>query len=287
MTTNLVLVNEFKSNKNKATLWNFMHENNIFKGIDNKYSNEVKIYFEEKINQFSTTILPTDSLVTLNKQVISEIIKNNLKYTQAQQTQAQAQSYVTSGDITEQRQKKFNQVLEKKQSEFNNLMNNTVPDKIDFSDNPDKPIGSEMEKMLADTIAWREKQLNVVLETQNQKEASNWINRDQLTPTATNVAKHIKIGQSTDLDATNIVDLKNNINTINTINTINEKKVSFNLNQNQIQNNDSQDNFLNMLKHKNDNDVDNEKNIENILKEILNNQQIIINLLTNTPLEKN
>ena len=78
MTTNLVLVNEFKSNKNKATLWNFMHENNIFKGIDNKYSNEVKIYFEEKINQFSTTILPSDSLVTLNKQVISEIIKNNL-----------------------------------------------------------------------------------------------------------------------------------------------------------------------------------------------------------------
>ena len=287
--------NDFKSIKNKSTLWNIMIENGIFNGIDDKYFIEVRTFFEKKINQISTNILPVDSLIILNKQVISEMMSTILKYKgQAQVPSGQAQvqqagqagqaqqavpPLVTSGDITEQRQKIFNQVLEKKQSEFNNLMNKNVPNKIDFADNADKPIGSEMEKILADTIAWREKQLNVVLESQDQTEATKWINKDiqQSTshlPLASTLplasAKLLKIGPSTALDSTTIVDLQNN--------TMNEKKVSFNLNLNQMENSES-NNFLKMLNQKSINTNDKNDKIESMLIELLNNQKKILALL--------
>lgn len=229
-----LLNKEFQSRKNKEVLWNFMMKNNFFEGIHANYSNDIKLYFENKIQQISTAIAPTDSLVILNKQVLSEMMTNNLKYkgipeqAQAQQhTQQHTQQHmqqqppplITTGDITEQRQKVFNKVLETKQSEFNSLMNKNIPDKIDFSDNPDKPIGSEMDKMIAETIAWREKELNIVLQTQDQTEASKWINRDQTNTTPQNNIKNLKIGPSTTLD--NIVELRKPAGVV-------EKKVSFN-----------------------------------------------------------
>ena len=40
--------NDFKSIKNKSTLWNIMIENGIFNGIDDKYFIEVRTFFEKK-----------------------------------------------------------------------------------------------------------------------------------------------------------------------------------------------------------------------------------------------
>ena len=259
---NLIL-NEFKSTKNKSILWNFMIENKLFEGIDNKYSNDAKLFFENKIVQLSTNISPIDNLVILNKQIISEMITNNLKYKDKQYNDI-PQASVTANDITEQRQKVFNKVFENKQSEFNSLMNKNAPNKIDFSDNTDKPIGSEMDRMLAETIAWREKQLNVVLETNNnQKEASSWINRDKSNEESLPIKpiKLIKIGSDTTLG--NIVDIKRN------------KNVSFNLSLTEPQSIDNidTDNFLSMLKKTDDNVT-----IKSMLTEVLNNQKIILNL---------
>ena len=284
------LINEFQSIKNKALVWKFMMENNFFEGIDINFSNDIKLYFENKIQQISNVIAPTDSLVILNKQVLSEMMTNNLKYKgkQAKQNQAQVQAQqpsplITTGDITEQRQKVFNKVLENKQSEFNSLMNRNIPDKIDFSDNADKPIGSEMDKMIAETIAWREKELNIVLKTQDQTEASKWINRDQTNITPQNnikvSTKNLKIGSSTTLD--NIVDLKKS--------TTPEKKVSFN-----FTNTDSDtSNFLSMLKTTNDRDnvsdnVSQEiKDIKIILDEVVSTQKLIMSLLQKIDINNN
>jgi len=294
------LINEFQSRKNKAVVWNFMMENNFFEGIDIDYSNDIKSYFEKRIQQISTAIAPTDSLVILNKQVLSEMMTYNLKYkgipaqaqVQAKQHQhqqaEQAPPLITTGDITEQRQKVFNKVLETKQSEFNSLMNNNIPAKIDFSDNVDKPIGSEMDKMIAETIAWREKELNIVLQTQDQSEASKWINRDQTNTTPQNnikvsTTKNLKIGSSTTLD--NIVDLKKS--------TTPEKKVSFNFTDT-----DSPDtsNFLSMLKTTNNSDNVNDNNnnvtqeikdIKLILDEVVTTQKLIMSLLQKIDINNN
>jgi hypothetical protein len=114
------LINEFQSRKNKSVVWKFMMDNNFFEGIDINYSDDIKLYFEKRIQQISTAVTPTDSLVILNKQVLSEMITNNLKYKNVKAPiSAAPPPLITTGDITEQRQKVFNKVLENKQSEFN------------------------------------------------------------------------------------------------------------------------------------------------------------------------
>ena len=150
-----------------------------------------------------------------------------------------------------------------------------------------------MDRMLAETIAWREQQLNIVLESNNQKEATKWINRDkpegqgqtaqmqgqtaqmqgqtahgQGSQGQAQGAKLIKIGTDTTLDTTNIVDLKK---------PNGSKNVSFNLsadNTNNIlvDNTDSNNSFLSMLKKE-------ETTTDTLLKEILANQKLILQLL--------
>jgi hypothetical protein len=271
---------EFNSTKNKGTLWNLMYENGLFDGIESKFVNNVKTDFEKKISQISLNISQVDNLTILNKQVIADMMNNILKYknTESSPQLPQPPPLITSTDITEQRQKVFNNVLLTKKNEFDSMMNKNVPNKIDFSDVADKPIGSEMDKILAETIAWREKQLNVVLETQDQKEASAWINREQDKDSNNKSSiKNIKIGQPTILDNENIVNLKK---------PVIEKRVNFDLSSDTKSKNDyiNTDNFLSMLKQKSNDNTDINQStinssfeeIKSMLSEIINNQKLIL-----------
>lgn len=284
------LVNEFNSTKNKGTLWTLMYENGLFDGIESKYVNNVKNDFEKKISQISLNISQVDNLTILNKQVISDMMNNILKYKNIDsslqsQTKLQTQPppLITSTEITEQRQKVFNNILQTKKNEFDSMMNKNIPNKIDFSDVPDKPIGSEMDKILAETIAWREKQLNVVLETQDKKEASTWINRDQDNDNKNKVhpTKNITIGQSTTLDNKNIIDLKK-------YNT--EKRVNFNfIESTQSDDFTNTDNFISMLKKKTDNNVNVDVGVEvdnSIANMTSSSSSSSSNLLMNTNFEE-
>jgi hypothetical protein len=85
----------------------------------------------------------------------------------------------------------FQDALEKKKEDFNSLIMNKPPDKVDFSDKlDDSPIGSgNIESILAETIARRERELNIVLDTQNK----NGINTLK-TDTSSGNGNNIKIG---------------------------------------------------------------------------------------------
>jgi hypothetical protein len=73
------------------------------------------------------------------------------------------------------RQKIFEAELTTKKKEFETFNTTPVPNKIDFSDNLDSPMGGEMDKILAAQIALRESQLNMVLKTQDKEAANKWI----------------------------------------------------------------------------------------------------------------
>ena len=95
--------------------------------------------------------------------------------------------------------------MKKKQNEFENFNNKPVPNKIDFADKMDAPIGSEMDKILAEQIALREKQLNMVMETQDKTAASKWLQNGQPDQVLSNdaitsniqlkIGEDIKIGE--------------------------------------------------------------------------------------------
>ena len=173
------IYSQFISNQNKGMLWKLLCDNGTFNNIPDNKSALVKIEFDRRVDMIGETIISNDKLVNLNKRTISEMVQNVSKYTSAMSPNAMGPNPTiptyNAADISEQRQKVFENELKQKQNEFDKFNNKPVPTKIDFSDKPDTPLGSEIDKILAEQIAFREKQLNTVLETQDKTAASKWL----------------------------------------------------------------------------------------------------------------
>ena len=192
---NNTLVHKFESSDNKFILWRLMMDNDMFSELPQKGFALIKDEFEKTIRLLKTYVKSGDTLVELNKKVIREMVLfiSKQKTAQAPAVQATAveldelqphgmKQIYNAADITEQRQKVFNNQLQTKQKEFEKLISTKTPDTIDFSDQTiDTPIGSEMDKMLSAAIAFREKQLNLVMETQPQdkKKVNEWLNKSE------------------------------------------------------------------------------------------------------------
>jgi len=301
-TTNLY--NQFNSASNKGIIWNLLLENNSFSNIpDNKY-NVIKETFDKKVGIMAEQIDESnDRLINLNKKIISDMVIYLSDIKQKYNSNSVPELY-NANDLSQQRQKRLNDELTSKKNEFENLTKVNIPETPDFSDKLDTPIGSEMEKMIAEQIALREQQLSNVLNRQDTEEAKKWIdnNNDSIIK--------LKIGDDINVDLD-----KNNIS-----NSISPKKqVSFlddlvsdtisNNNNNNIQQSVDPNNFMALLKKKgpsaagpsaagpsaagpsaedtirpmigNNNSISNDDNngIQQMLREILDKQNQILTLL--------
>jgi len=175
------LHDRFISNQNKGILWNLMSENGAFNGIPQENSKHVKEEFDTKIQSIGNIITPADNIIALNKRTILEMMQSMNKfrtYKNKNSEEIMSQNYNTA-DIAQQRQKIFDNELKLKQNEFEKFNTKPVPEKIDFADKLDTPIGSEMDKIVAEQIALREKQLTMVLGTQDKNAATSWISGTQ------------------------------------------------------------------------------------------------------------
>ena len=226
----------FSSDKNKGLLWNLMYEGGVFANIPNEAVSKVKELFENKISQLDST---PGSVLEKNKQAMMEMVKDveslRTKPILSSSNAPQSRNYdtpVTSSDIQNQRREKFNTNLEKKQSEFTSMMTVKKPNKLDFSDSPDeKPIGDEMDKLLADMIAKRDLQLSNATANHNATAAQDWITKDNSNPesftntvTSSN-APTLQIGESLDISSVeNIkIDVKDEIQNRKTVTFSDEK----------------------------------------------------------------
>jgi hypothetical protein len=256
----------FNTPQNKGVIWNLMFEGGVFQGINDSRVQSVKDDFDAKVNDIEARNPGSENLTDLNKAVITEMMNDVKKYKTAQPTAGSKKTAPanqerpgvprgTAKEVSDQRQKQFQKGLETRQNDFSDMMNEGKPDTIDFSDKNDKPIGAEMDNMVASFIAARENQLNVVLDTQDSKEAGEWINKDN-----TNSSQHIKIGDDAKLDTSNIVEVAPA-----------PKKVSF------VQNNAPTEipDFLNKLKKK----PDDSRALHEKLDQILRGQEEILSLL--------
>ena len=281
------LYNQFNSMSNKGMIWNLLSNNNAFSNIpDNKY-NLIKETFDKKVSIMAEQINETnDRLINLNKKIISDMVVylNDIK--QKNNSNSVPELY-SANDLSQQRRKRLNDELIAKQNEFENLTKVNIPETPDFSDKLDTPIGSEMDKMIAEQVALREQQLNNVLNRQDPEEAKKWIDNNN-----DDVVK-LKIGEDINVD----------LNSSNSSNSASPKKqVSFSdnlvsqINSNNNNNNNTQqsidsDNFMALLKKKspsatdpsamNNNNISNDDNndIKQILREILDKQNQILTFL--------
>jgi hypothetical protein len=165
------LYNKFTSNQNKGMVWKLLCDDGIFNNIPANKAAQVKDAFDQKFEILARQITSVDNLVNLDKRIITEMINDVEKFKKSEELTL---TY-SAAEIAQSRQKVFQDELKNKKKEFDALNSTPVPEKIDFSDNLDTPMGSEMDKILAQQIAMREKQLNMVLKTQDKEAANKWI----------------------------------------------------------------------------------------------------------------
>ena len=242
---------QFVSQTNKGMLWKLMLDNDFFLNIPSNKAEIVKHEFDLKISSMASHIVPSDNLTALNKRVISEMMGEVEKYKHVEKQQ----DIYNTADLAQRKQAIFQEEIKNKQNEFDKF-SKPVPVKIDFSDTMDKPMGSEMDKILAEQIALREKQLNMVLEVQEKPAADHkWL---QTETTATK----LKINEKINIDNREIIKVL-------------PKKVNFAQQENS-------DDFMSLLKKiplANQESSGEYKDIKSMLEEILTKQNQILGLL--------
>jgi len=158
----------FLSNENKSVLWGVLQENQTFQGIDNNQFDEIKNLFENTVIKQSKRF--NGSLLELNKETISEIINTIDNY----KNKSKISIIYKAEDIQNERQTVINEQFKKQQDDMNIMLNPKKPSEVNFSDDlVDKPIGSDLERSIAEMMASRERQLEQI--PQNKNDAENWI----------------------------------------------------------------------------------------------------------------
>ena len=239
----------FNTTNNKAFLWKLMYDNGLFKNLDDKYAKEVHNYFDLKMNYIDNNKKGNDTLITLNKQAISEMMNDikikfplhNTSYSHSSPLNKvelpiptmTPKSSITSQDLLQDRQNSFTQQLKNVKNDFESLMNIKKPEIIDFTDKIDDFLikkdtknskndddtnedSSDIERLLAETIAKREN-LVININEKEKSKASQWINNNREPIEITNV----------DILPFEIQEVNNDNDDqeINTLERVDEKKI--------------------------------------------------------------
>ena len=167
---------EFISNNNKGLIWGLLQESNVFDGIENENFARIQTIFEDTISNVhrSNTNL---SLLEKNKLTMNTLIKkiNDEK----SKPKKSIQMVYRAEDIQNKREQEFNVKLKEQQDNLNKMINPAKPKAMSFSDetiNEDKPIGDDMDRLIAERLATRERELEI---PQITKETEQWLNNNR------------------------------------------------------------------------------------------------------------
>lgn len=222
---------EFISNNNKGLIWGLLQESNVFDGIENENFARIQTIFEDTISNVhrSNTNL---SLLEKNKLTMNTLIKkiNDEK----SKPKKSIQMVYRAEDIQNKREQEFNLKLKEQQDNLNKMINPAKPKAMSFSDetiNEDKPIGDDMDRLIAERLATRERELEI---PQITKETEQWLNNNRevklkienktvsFNEKVTNIPK--PVDRNIELVVDNITDRVSNI-AENRVNSIVENKV--------------------------------------------------------------
>lgn len=209
MNSNSNVLSAFASNENKGLLWSVLHGGGKFTGIPETALKMVQIMFETTVTEISETFQKMNQPVDLNimnKEAVyvickklTSFVEENKQLTATPMTPAisaiplmsekkkqqipQLETIYRAEDIQKERQNAFNMELKKKEEEMSSIIKLKKPDEIKFSDdNYDTPIGDDMERLLAETLASRERELELLVKSKEDKDnAEKWINSSSIT----------------------------------------------------------------------------------------------------------
>lgn len=193
---------EFKSSQNKGLLWNLLYEGGVFHGISGEQAETVKEKLEQVVQETWERRIEGDDLKELNKRVCQMMLvaSERIRTQSMQAPNIMAPPLVTAEELSIQRQAAFSNNLERKQSEFTQMMTDDRPTDINFADKPEKPLVA-LDQALEELQARRTRELNKALGSHDPAGAAAWIQGDA---DGAEINNHIKIGAEAMLDDSNI-----------------------------------------------------------------------------------
>jgi hypothetical protein len=290
------VASSFAGNDNKALLWSVLHGGGKFVGIPDSQVPTIKEIFEQTIHSMSEHCRRLNQPVNLNainKEAVViicnkiEAIKmqqspqsqqrqpyqNNPQqiYQKKQQQVPQLETIYRAEDMQKERQNAFQNEFKRKEEEMSSILKLKKPEEINFTDDIyDKPIGNDMERLLAEALASRERELeqikNVTFytpETDSQSDSSSKDKENFITSKTTNGGeKRVSFGKEL-----HIINSENNENEMGENKYYNENNVN-------TDENDGDVNFIfNKLK---------KIKTTTIKKEVYDNENIVSDINTST-----
>ena len=229
----------FTSTSNKGMLWSLLQESNIFVGIENEKFANIQSLFENTVENIHVNNM-SSSLLEKNKLTMETMIsKINNEKSKPKKT---IQVVYKAEDLQNKRTEDFNIKLKAQQDSMNSMMNVSKPKEVTFSDETDgddKPIGDEMDRLIAERLASRERELEIPSMT---KETEAWLNTSNTSNTSniSNTSNSNNVNQSNDPNISANNENKNGVS-LEVIPKTSMKEKSFNA-----------DSIFNKLKRKTD-----------------------------------
>jgi hypothetical protein len=165
----------FLDKDNKGLLWNFLQENDMFNGIPNDKFSDINKNFESILSNVNTEYNNT-GVLEKNKIAISMSI-DMIDKVKKEQNNSKLKVIYKSNDMKNEQSDKLNIAYNEQKTNLDMMINPKKPKDINFTDKPDSdidtPIGDDMDRLIAERMKTREKELDI---PNRSEEAKQWVN---------------------------------------------------------------------------------------------------------------
>lgn len=167
----------FLDKENKGLLWNFLQENDMFNGIPNEKFSDINKKFESILSNVNTEYNNT-GVLEKNKIAISMSI-DMIDKVKKEQNNSKLKVIYKSNDMKNEQSDKLNNAYNEQKTNLDMMINPKKPKDIIFTDKPDSdidtPIGDDMDRLIAERMKTREKELDI---PNISEEAKQWVNNN-------------------------------------------------------------------------------------------------------------
>jgi len=288
------IINIFSNKENLNMLWEVLLDELKIKSSPNNKAviNGIQAVFHSNISPFITKINPSSGLMEINKLFLKQVLiavnrlfpnlnqEQNVKRIQIGNEEVMEPYKVE--DIHNARQNNFEKQLQQQREDFDKFSTLKKPKELDFAEKIEEPRITEMQSLIAETIAKRN--FEVEQFHTNLESAESWlqstktsVKNDKQVPTNTNTMntdninrklKHISIDtNNNNYENSNVVkkvswedsnssnnisliidDYQNTDNNINNSNNNNSNNINNSNSNNSNSNNSNSNNIFNKLK---------------------------------------
>jgi len=244
MNSNPVLT-KFINKQNLKLLWDVLLDELHIDPNNKPIVTNIRTVFESNIQPFtkntSANMNGNTQLVSLNKQFLSQVLiavnrlfpnlKQEQDFKRIQISSEEVSPYKIE-DIRDARQDNFEKQLHLKRADFENYINLNKPKELDFSEKIDDDKITEMDTLIAETVARRKFDIEQIQNTIVTEDPENWLQPQKITSANTvantNTNANVKESITSDLSIYQKLKLKKpETNTVISTNANHKKNVSW------------------------------------------------------------